>query len=292
MKTIKKLIAAIMLVQTSILLSSCDNMMLREDHNKEMEVMATMEDHHMDSLKNEFMTTIDEIDKNLDQVRDQYGIIVLGPKSNADDGRVIKEQILNNITAINNLLAENKEKINRLEKDLKKFKNGKSELAQSLAFAKVRIEEQNKMMETMKEELLKKDFKIEELNQSIVIKSDSIKTVIAQKEAKRKKLEHKYVAIGTNKELKNRNVIKPKTGLLSFTKSKQINSDLDTNAFLSINMYDHTELSVSGKNPQLLSSHPAGSYTIEEVTEDESKLKIKNPDSFWQSTNYLVVQVK
>jgi len=288
----KKSIVAVLLIQTVILMSSCDNIMLREDHNKELEMMAIMEEHHMDSLKNEFMTTIDEIDKNLDQVRDQYGIIVLGPRSNADDGRVVKEQILNNITAINNLLAENKEKISRLEKDLKKFKNGKNELAQSLAFAKVRIEEQNKMMETMKEELLKKDFKIEELNQCIVIKSDSIKTVLAQKEAKRKKLEHKYVAIGTKKYLKNRNVIKPKSGLLSFSKSKQINPDLDTNAFLSINMYDNTELSVTGKNPQILSLHPAGSYTIEEIDEDMSKLKIKDPDSFWQSTNYLVVQVK
>lgn len=290
MKTSLNFFKAFFIVGAMACVSSCDNIIMKEDHDKQIQRITAADQQRADSMQSNYFATMDEIDKNLDQIRDQYGVIVTGPKSN--DGVVVKEQIINNITAINNLLAENKSKISDLEKKIAKNKQGKAELLKSIEIAKVRIEEQTKIVEAMKEELLKKDYRIEELSQTILGKEESIALITAQKQEKQAKLEKKYFAYGTSKTLRDRHLVKERKGFDKIAKQREINPKADTSAFASLNMYEKTELAMVGKEPKLLTAHPEGSYTLVPEGDKLTLLKIKDPDEFWKTSNYLVVQVK
>lgn len=290
MKTEKKLFKTLFIVFIMAIGSSCNNYVKKEDHENKIEELTVSEQAKMDSLESSFISTLDEIDQNLDNLRDKYGFIVLGPKKN-DDGVLVKDQILVNISGINNLLEENKNKITALEKSIVKLKNNKLGLAKSIEIAKIRIEEQTKMVEAMKQELLKKDYKIEELNQTIFSKDEAIAEITHIKDEKKEKLERKYFVYGTSKVLKEKQVFKERKGL-DITKPKQLNPELNNEAFLSLNMYEKTEMAMVGRNPKILTTHPEGSYKLKSDGDNLTVLQINDPDQFWKTSNYLVVQVK
>jgi hypothetical protein len=45
------------------------------------------------------------------------------------------------------------------------------------------------------------------------------------------------------------------------------------------------------KKVKLLSSHPEGSYVLENTSDDTKILVIKNKTTFWSVSKYLIVQV-
>jgi hypothetical protein len=52
------------------------------------------------------------------------------------------------------------------------------------------------------------------------------------------------------------------------------------------------ELKLYSKSAELLTAHPAGSYTLVRDNNKQYILKITNPDTFWSTSKYLVIEVK
>lgn len=48
---------------------------------------------------------------------------------------------------------------------------------------------------------------------------------------------------------------------------------------------------MNSKKAKILSAHPADSYILEEGEDGKLTLKIKDENSFWKQTRYLVVMV-
>lgn len=117
MKTLKIKTIFIGLISI-IVLNSCGEFVTKEDYENSMIDLQYSEGLKRDSLERIYIATLDEIDGNIDAIRDKYGYLVLGPKSNADFVTPKKDKILNNIAMINTLLADNKKKIDMLEKVL------------------------------------------------------------------------------------------------------------------------------------------------------------------------------
>jgi len=291
MKT-QKIINKIVLLSIALFaLTACTQTVTKDEHDIEMRLLGATHSNSMDSLERMYITTLDEIDSNLDMVRDEYGILVLGPNSNADYGVSKKEQIINGISAINNVMAQNRQKIEKLEKSLKVYKNGKTELVKSIENAKARIEEQESQLNLLKDELMKKDFKINELNQIVLNRYETVNTLNKQNIEQKTKLERKYFVYGTKKELTQKQVLVKQKGILKSISKKTLNTNLNEAEFVDINMYHNTEIPMAGKHPKLLTKHPEGSYQIKTDEDQYCVLSITNPDEFWRTTNYLVVEV-
>jgi hypothetical protein len=291
MKT-QKIINKIVLLSIALFaLTACTQTVTKDEHDIEMRLLGATHSNSMDSLERMYITTLDEIDSNLDMVRDEYGILVLGPNSNADYGVSKKEQIINGISAINNVMAQNRQKIEKLEKSLKVYKNGKTELVKSIENAKARIEEQESQLNLLKDELMKKDFKINELNQIVLNRDETVNTLNKQNAEQKTKLERKYFVYGTKKELTQKQVLVKQKGILKSISKKTLNTNLNEAEFVDINMYHNTEIPMAGKHPKLLTKHPEGSYQIKTDEDQYCVLSITNPDEFWRTTNYLVVEV-
>lgn len=286
-----KKIMTVMII-AALFSTGCSEKISKEEHFSVIDSMALLERQKIDSLERTYVRTLDDIDENLDQVRDKYGILVLGPKSNFDEGIDKREQIINNISAINDLLEQNKAKITKLERSIVAYKGTKAEFKKSIEKAKVRINEQEQEILALKELLASKDFTIDELNRVISSHSVTISRLLEENKSQKENLERKYFAYGTKKQLKSKKLLITDKNLLRLPRKRELNPNMSNEEFSSINMYTDTKIPIAGTGAKLISSHPNGSYEIQPKENDLTMLIVKDPDAFWKSTNYLVVQVK
>lgn len=286
-----KRIMTVMII-TALFSTNCSERISKEEHFSVIDSMALMEKQKIDSLEGAYIRTLDEIDENLDEVRDKYGILVLGPKSNFDEGINKREQIINNISAINQLLDQNRDKIKKMEKSLSVYKVSKEELRKSIEKAKTRINEQEQEILALKQLLSSKDFTIEELNQVINSHSVTISALMEENKLQKENLERKFFAYGTKKQLKSKKLLVTDKKLLRLPRKRELNPNVSNEEFSSINMYTDTKIPIAGTGAKVISNHPDGSYEIQTKDNDLTMLIVKDPDAFWKSTNYLVVQVK
>ncbi|HEY1038214.1 MAG TPA: hypothetical protein VGF30_02365 [Bacteroidia bacterium] len=294
MKTIKLNILAIG-VTMLMGFASCTNhdreMQLEQEKQKIIQAYNN-DQKSRDSIENLYIATLDEIDKNLDMIRTREGIIVLGAKTAADKGIYKKDQIVGGISAINTLLAENKEKLAKLEKSLAFYKNGKKELLKSIEQAKERIVVQEAEIDELKKLLADQQYQIAELNQKLDAKTMEATDLTTQNASLHKEMKKVYFASGTYKKLKEDNILVKEGGVLGLGKVKKLNAPVDKNKFAVLDQNENTVLPISGKHPKLITNHPFGSYTLTESSNEMAQLVINDPESFWSSSKYLVVEVR
>lgn len=291
MKTNKNIVKLILSVLVIITLNSCQEMVTREEYDNSMMELLNAEGLKRDSLERMYIATLDEIDGNLDAIREKQGLLILGPNSNADFVVPKKDQILNNIAMINMLLEDNKKKISSLEKSLSKYKSGKQELIKSIELAKQKIANQELEIKELKESLVSKEIKIEELNALVLTQNNKIDELYEQNKKQELKLNTSYFAYGTYKELKQKQIVRTEGGFLGINKVKVLNENLNKNNFVEIDKTKTFSIPVMGKKPSLITEHPKDSYQITSNTEDIAVLNIKNPEAFWSVSQYLVVEV-
>lgn len=159
------------------------------------------------------------------------------------------------------------------------------------------------MIDKLKNQLLESEARIESLQEelfmmkeayaalqviadSLRIQNDTYREEITKKDilvkAQADAINSGYYAIGSIKELRNRDVIR----------KDKINNAYPVNGYVKINIFEQKLIETKSSRIKILSSHPIESYQI--VTEDKSnyKIQILNPDSFWKGTRYLIVSAK
>ena len=71
-----------------------------------------------------------------------------------------------------------------------------------------------------------------------------------------------------------------------------LRSNFNKEYFTKIDIRIDKEIKLYSKSAEILTSHPAGSYTLQRDANKQYVLRITNPDSFWSTSKYLVIQVK
>lgn len=299
MKTIEKIIKGVAVIALLAGMSSCAETITQEEHRAEVANLVETNEYKQDSIESMYISTLDEIDNNLDVIRDKEGLIVMGPKSNNDLGMTKREQILNNIAMINTLLEDNKAKIAKLESSLASYKQGKKEFINSINQSKERIAAQEKQIEELKALLQESDFKIAELNKRLSEQEMLAATLIQENTGLKdqnllltKDVNRVYFASGTYKELRNKHILQKEGGLLGMGRTKVLNKDLDRSQFSEMSKTENTTIALSGKKPKLITKHPVNSYSIVTSENDMAQLTIKDPNSFWSVSKYLVVETQ
>lgn len=298
MKTTSKIRNFLLILSTIILLGSCAETITQEEHRAEIANLIENDANTRDSLEKMYIATLDDIDNNLDAIRDKEGLIIMGPKSNNDLGMSKRDQILNNISMINTLLEDNKAKLDKLEKSLASYKQGKKELLKSISQAKERMLLQEQDIASLKALLAENDFKIAELSKKLDEKTMLSETLTSENTTLKeqntvldKDLNRVYFASGTYKELKKNNIVAKEGGVLGLGRVKTLEKNLDKSKFSELSQKENTTIALSGKKPKLISRHPINSYTVNITGDDMAQLTIKDPNSFWSYSKYLVVEV-
>lgn len=260
------------------------------------EYVTTSEYNAMVSAKNAvedtLYQTINEIDNNLKLIRANQGLLTV---TDAEKGKFSKKaEILKTLTEINSLLDQNREKIKKLNKQVASLRGQRMEWKKETDELRKLISEKEQEMMVLQQQLYEQTGTINYLNQTV----NELKVAHGSELDKAQKMDmelHKaYYAMGSFKELKERNVLEKKGGVLGLGRTAALKPDFEKEYFTEIDTRQVTTIPVNSKKAKLVTHHPVGSYEWEKTGEkgNTEYLTITDPGKFWATSKYLVVEVK
>ncbi|MES2590697.1 MAG: hypothetical protein V4608_02345 [Bacteroidota bacterium] len=238
-----------------------------------------------------YLSALAEIESNLLNI--QYKENLLSNKQNSfGEFRNTKNNINEDIKAINNLLDSNRTAITSLNNNLSKSKIKVRGLNNVIEALNAQILNKTQELEKLYDYLLTKNKMIAELNTSmegLVLEAGEKNKVIGKQ---LKTINEAYYSIGSYKDLKAKNVLDKEGGILGLGKEKTLKQNFDKNSFELIDIQETTSIPISSKKAVLITNHPTDSYKLESDNKKIiTNLIITNPQDFWKASKYLVVVV-
>lgn len=228
----------------------------------------------------EFIESFNEIQENLNAIKEKEKVVT-GMTTSKGDVKNKGNQIKEDIQAIYDLMAKNKNRIGSLSEKLK--------------HSNLKISGLQKMIDNLQQSLVLKDeeindlkTRIEGLNIELSNLNTNYKVVESESAAKTEALNTAYYAVGTNKELKEKKVISKEGGFIGIGKSTKVSADFNKEYFTKINIEMTQSINVGAKKAKLLTNHPSNSYRFVGEKPVE-RLEIINPKEFWSASKYLVI---
>jgi len=245
-----------------------------------------------DSTINDWLETFTQIENDLNLIKQKENLITFSSSSGVEFTRERKEQILQDIKSINNLLDENRKKLASLNAQLKKSGREIKGLNEMIASLETKITEREGEIDVLKTTVNEKNFEIENLN---LLASDLQTTVAEQSETistQTSELNKAYLASGTFKDLKEMGIVSKEGGFLGLGRTESIMDDFTDSLFSQIDITEMKMIPVNSKSAKLITEHPAGSYEMIRETGDKiAFIEIKDPGQFWKISKYAVVEV-
>lgn len=283
MKTIKLFLVAAVISASSLFTISCGTG--EKEVNPLADSLASVNGDLNGKLSEkevalqEFVNSFNEIQENLNAIKEKEKIVTASSQSG--DVKSKEETIKEDIQAIYDLMAKNKDRIGSLSKKLKDSKSKISGL--------------EKMIENLQAQIDSKDGEISELKAALESKNIELSNIVmnlenveAESFSKTEKLNTVYYAFGTSKELKEKNVITKEGGFIGLGKSTKLKDDFNKEYFTKINASQATFINIGSKKAKVVTSHPSSSYKLVGDKTVE-KIEILNSEDFWSNSKYLVI---
>ena len=243
-----------------------------------------------DSLIADMTTSFGEIEENLAMIDAREELIGTTPESEITMDQ--RQRILDDIQLMNSLMKESRDQIAELTGRLDRSTVETGSLRKKLKALDAEIASRDSLMGQMKADLLAKDFKIDEVNKQL----SDFELEIARRQATIEQLGNElsaaWYAIGTRKQLEESGVLERKGGVLGVGSTSTLNTTASNERFKQVDTRNTDRIPLEGEKLVLVTEHPANSY---EVVKDQDKLayiQIKDPESFWRLSHYLVAEVK
>ncbi|MCH5245330.1 MAG: hypothetical protein J1E84_02615 [Muribaculaceae bacterium] len=267
----------------------------QEENARLSERVATQQE-----LQDSLLTLFNDISDGMAQIKDLEKIIS-APTDLSSESNSRKQQIKNDMLAIQQALQERRQRLEQLEKQLANMSGEKQQLIRTIENLKAQIADQQTEIATLTNQLASANIQIEQLGTEVANLNttvEALNTDLATEQQARQEVEADrarldaeahacYYAIGTDKELKARNIIE--SGFLR--KTKIMKGDFDESYFTTADRRTLTKINTHSSKAEVMTGQPKDSYQI--VDEGgQQVLKITNPNRFWQTSNFLVIKVK
>lgn len=287
MKNFKILIAALVFAASAFTFNACKNDSADKSNPVEDSLKSANGElngklSEKEAALQEFIESFNEIQENLNTIKEKEKIIGASTGSKADV-KSKEAQIKEDIQAIYDLMAKNKNRIGSLSKKLKD--------------SNLKLSGMEKMIENLQNSLAQKDIEIEDLKNQIQrldvelsYLAINYKASEAESAAKTEALNTAFYAIGTAKELKEKKVISKEGGFVGLGKTTKVSADFNKEYFTKINIEQTTSINIGAKKAKILTNHPSDSYRLVGEKPVE-KLEIINAKDFWSASKYLVIVI-
>ncbi len=278
-------------------ITSCGGNTSDQNETKSPELdVVTMSRAELESTlqtQDTLLSLVNDISADMVQIKEMERIISTPANLNGETPSQ-KQQLKNDIVAIKDALAQRRDKLNELENKLKNSAGQNAKLLKTIENLKVQIAEHESTIQTLTTQLAEANTKINDLSVAV----DSLNTSVATEKADKEQaiqqadnltaeLNKCYYAIGTKNELEKNNIIK--TGFLRKTKIMQ--GDFEMSYFTTIDKRKVTTLPLHAKKAKVMTNQPQSTYRIVDGQNGEKILEITNPARFWETSNFLVIQV-
>ncbi len=283
-------LASFLILSMVVIMVACngDKLKQAEDRNANLDDSLKVALANQDSL----FGLLNDITEGMNQIKDLEKIL----SSTADLGaesQSRKDQIRNDMVAIQRALQERRERLVELESKLAKSASYNVTLKRTIENLKAEIATQEITITSLRNDLASANIKIEELDLQVDSLNTTVANVTQEKELAQEEsvnlaneLNTCYYAIGTKDELKDNKIIE--TGFLR--KTKIMSGDYEQSYFTTADKRQLTTIPLHSKKAKVLTNQPVGSYEIADI-DGMKVLKIINADKFWSLSNYLVIQV-
>jgi len=246
-----------------------------------------------DNEINDMMTTLSDIEEGFREITEAQSRVTLAKQG---EGTNTMQRIKENFQFIQAQMQQNKELINKLKQQVRESSVKGGQLKKIIDNLTQQLETKDHQLQALREELDRKDIHIAELDEKVASLNTNVTSLKEDNEKKEetitsqdKALHTAWFVFGTKDELKTQRILS-KDGL--FSKTKLLEKDFNKDYFTKIDIRIDKEIKLYSKSAQIMTSHPAGSYTLQRDANKQFVLRISDPDTFWSTSKYLVVLVK
>ena len=261
-----------------------------------------------DNEINDMMGTLNDIQEGFSEINAAENRVTIAKDGEgADKATVIKEQI----QFIAQRMKENRELIKKLQEQLKETGFKGDQMRKTIENLQAQLIQKDGELKKLRAELQAKNIHIAELDETInglnsdvaslntsVQNLNTEKTNLTNEKAQLqsesnkksetissqdKQLNTAWYVFGTKKELKQNNIL---------NNGKVLREGFNRNYFTKIDIRVDKEIKLYSKSAKILTAHPSNSYSLSKDSNGQYVLRISDPQSFWSTSKYLVVQVK
>ena len=240
-----------------------------------------------DNEINDMMATLNDIQEGFRQITEAENRVTVAQSGERADKA---QQIRENIQFISQRMMQNMQLINKLQQQLRESSFKGDELKKTIETLASQMEEKEQQLQQLRAELDSKDIHISQLDETINNLNTDVSNLQQESTQKTevintqdKQLNTAWYVFGTKSELKEQNIL---------VKGKVLQGNFNKNYFTKIDIRVDKEIKLYSKSAELLTAHPGGSYTLTRDSKDQYVLRITNPQTFWSTSKYLVIQVK
>ena len=242
-----------------------------------------------DNEINDMMATLNQIEdgfKVINIAEDRVNVAQTGEGDATDKAK----EIANNIKIITDKMQENRALISKLQKQLRQSSFKSQEFKRTIEGLMRRMSEKDQQLQELRAELDAKDIHISELDETIDNLNNNITDLQNESEQKTQTINNQdmqlntaWYVFGTKSELKEQNIL---------VGGKVLQASFNRNYFMKIDIRVEKDIKLYSKYAKILTTHPAGSYTLQRDNFNQYVLHITNPQLFWSTSKYLVILVK
>ena len=240
-----------------------------------------------DNEINDMLGTLNEVQEGLRQINEAENRLNVVRGGEGADKRA---QITENIRVIANSMARNRELVRKLQQQLRESRFNGEELKKVIANLTQQLDEKEMQLQKLREELNAKDVQIAKLDEQVGDLNASVENLRTENESRAKVISNQdqqlntaWYVYGTKKELKEQRII---------VDGKVLQANFNKSYFTKVDIRVDKEVKLYSKSAKVLTMHPSGSYTLNRDASGQYMLRINNPQIFWSTSKYLVVQVK
>ena len=236
---------------------------------------------------NDMMTTLIDIEEGFREITEAQNRVTL---AKSGEGTNTKQRIAENFQFIQSMMQQNKDLINKLKQQVRESSIKGDKLKKVIANLTEQMETKDKQITELVEQLELKNIHIGELKYAINTLKEDAQSLQDENEAQSKtinaqdkQLNTAWFAYGTKDELKKQRILDG---------GKVLQGSFNKEYFTKIDIRVDKEIKLYSKSAKLLTTHPASAYTLQQDANKQYVLRITDPQAFWSTSKYLVVQVK
>ena len=236
---------------------------------------------------NDIMGTLNDINEGLREISEAEGRVTLARQG---EGANQKQKIMEDVKFIQQRMDQNRELLEKLRKQLRESTFKGDQLKRTVENLTKQLEQKDVELQKLREELDRKDIHITELDETISNLNTDVDNLKTENEQKASTISNQdqqlntagYV-FGTKKELKEEGIIDG---------SRVLQGNFNKSYFTKIDIRVQKEIKLYSKKAEMKTSHPSSSYSLEKDAKGQYVLRINDPQTFWSTSKYLVIEVK
>jgi len=209
----------------------------------------------------------------------------------ADD----RERISQDIIAINDIMAQNRNTIASMGKKLRQSNLKVTEFEKLLQNATRQLEQRDSTINLLKLNLQTLHFSMDSLNLVMDTLSQANLQLSEQVQQQRASMNEAWYAFGSQKELLENGIISRTGGFLGIGKNNELRKDFNADYFtrIDISTTDTIPIFATTKGIEMVTTHPESSYKV--IKNERGAIEsvvIIDRKQFWRASHYLVVIIK